>query len=35
MEIVAVETPRNRRHLPSGVEVGVIISPEHCVVLKS
>jgi putative spermidine/putrescine transport system ATP-binding protein len=35
MEIVAVETPRNRRHLPSGAEVGVIISPEHCVVLKS
>ena len=33
-ELVAVETPRNRREVHAGAEVGVIIAPEHCVVLK-
>jgi putative spermidine/putrescine transport system ATP-binding protein len=33
-EIIAVETPRNRRDVRSGAEVGLVIAPEHCVVLK-
>jgi putative spermidine/putrescine transport system ATP-binding protein len=33
-EIVAVETPRNRRDVHAGDEVGIVIAPEHCVVLK-
>jgi putative spermidine/putrescine transport system ATP-binding protein len=34
-EIVAVETPRNRRDLKPGSEVGVVIHPDRSVVLKS
>jgi putative spermidine/putrescine transport system ATP-binding protein len=33
-EIVAIETPRNRRDLHAGDEVGIVIDPAHCVVLK-
>jgi putative spermidine/putrescine transport system ATP-binding protein len=33
-EIAAVSTAREGAHLAEGVEVGVIIRPEDCVVLK-
>jgi putative spermidine/putrescine transport system ATP-binding protein len=33
-EIIAVETPRNRRDLRAGDEVGIVIDPAHAVVLK-
>jgi putative spermidine/putrescine transport system ATP-binding protein len=32
-EIVAVESPRDRRAIETGSRVGVTIMPEHCVVL--
>jgi putative spermidine/putrescine transport system ATP-binding protein len=32
--VVAVETPRNRRDVRAGEEVGIVIDPAHCVVLK-
>ncbi|MCR4282671.1 MAG: TOBE domain-containing protein, partial [Bauldia sp.] len=34
-EVIAIETPRNRRDLRVGQDVGVMIAPEHCVVLRS
>ena len=34
-EIVAVSTPRDRHQLHGGAEVGILITPEDCVVLKS
>ena len=34
-EIIAVCTPRERTELHEGAEVGVLIKPEDCVVLKT
>ena len=34
-EIVAVSTPRDRPDVRAGEEVGVLIKPEDCVVLKA